>query len=125
MTKISEMKKRGAKHWDDIIASNSSSHLVVSTMDVFVKRRAGQLKGYAQRLLGRLQISLFCMEEFESFDLPQVVATLVMVSDVFQRVEICGRVVGALRSTEEVSTQHSLSLPMACLKMANTMKQRQ
>ena len=67
-------------------------------MDIFVKWRAVQLKGYTQPLLNRLQICLFCMEEFETFDLPQVVAaltnlpakTLVMVGDINQRVEPCG-----------------------------------
>ena len=74
-------------------------------MYIFVKWRAGQLKGHTQQLLNRLQICLFCMEEFETFDLPQVVAaltnllakTLVTVGDVNQRVELCGR--GGRRAT--------------------------
>ena len=46
------------------------------TMDAFVKWREGELKGYAGRFLERLSIKLFCMEEFESFDIYQVLAAL-------------------------------------------------
>ena len=130
MINIFEMRKREAMHWDDIVASNSSSHLVVSTMDVFVKWRAGQLKGHTQQLLNRLQICLFCMEEFETFDLPQVVAaltnlpakTLVMVSDINQRVETCGP--GGRRATCE-GRGSSAALSLNWLRMAKGMMQGQ
>eukprot|EP00959_Pyramimonas_sp_CCMP1952_P252279 5271043-Pyramimonas_sp.AAC.1 len=66
-------------------------------MDYFVKWRAGAIEGYLNRLLDRLEISPFCMEEFESYDVSQVVAalakvsaqTLLMVGD-HQRVENVG-----------------------------------
>ena len=73
----------------------SCAHLIVSTMDAFVKWRAGETKGYIHRFLERLKVTLFCMEEYESYDVSQVIAalsnfhaqTLLMVGDVHQRVE--------------------------------------
>jgi len=105
MRRIFVIKRERAEHWDDIISEDTNGHLIVSTMDSFVKWRAGEIKGYAHRLLQRLEISLFCMEEFESFDAAQVVAalanvsvkTLLMVGDVHQRVEYCSR--GGQRAT--------------------------
>ena len=79
--------------------------MIVSTMDSFVKWRAGEIKGYASRLLKRIEISLFCMEEYESYDACQVIAALanlhvkttLMVGDLHQRVEHCRR--GGQRAT--------------------------
>ena len=95
MALIVNIKRQRAVEWEKIIQENNESLLVVSTMDVFIKWRAGEIKGYANRLLRRFEISLFCMEEFESFDLPQVVAalanipvrTLLMVGDKHQRID--------------------------------------
>jgi len=92
---IVDIKRQRAVEWEKIIQENTESLLVLSTMDVFIKWRAGEIKGYVNRLLRRFEISLFCMEEFESFDLPQVVAalanipvrTLLMVGDKHQRID--------------------------------------
>ena len=81
---------------ESILAEPRQGHLIVSTMDAFIKWRAGEMKGYMNRFLDRLQISLFCLEEFESFDVAEVVAalsnvrakTLLMVGDVHQRVDV-------------------------------------
>ena len=64
-----------------------------------------KLKGYAHRLLTSLKFSLFCMEEYGSYDIQQVVTaltklsvkTLLMVGDVYQRVELSRH--GAKRAT--------------------------
>ena len=76
MALIVNIKRQRAVEWEKIIQENTQSLLILSTMDVFIKWRAGEIKGYANRSLRRFEISLFCMEEFESFDLPQVVAAL-------------------------------------------------
>ena len=76
MALIVNSKRQRAVEWEKIVQENNESLLVVSTMDVFIKWRAGEIKGYANRLLHRFEISPFCMVEFESFDLPQVVAAL-------------------------------------------------
>ena len=87
-------------------------------MDAFVKWRAGEIKGYTQRLLDRLKFKLFCMEEFESFDVHQVVAaltnlpvsTLLMVGDIHQRVEVSRR--GSRRATFDMR-EPSVALSLA------------
>ena len=81
---------------ESILAEPRQGHLIVSTMDAFIKWRAGEMKGYMNRFLESLQINLFCLEEFESFDVAEVVAalsnvrakTLLMVGDVHQRVDV-------------------------------------
>eukprot|EP00959_Pyramimonas_sp_CCMP1952_P263089 5501699-Pyramimonas_sp.AAC.1 len=62
--------------WEDVTKEGTNGYLIVPTMDYFVKWRAGAMKGYLNRWLDRLEISLFCMEEFESYDVSQVVAAL-------------------------------------------------
>ena len=97
MLHIFQIKRRRAEHMEAILVEPRQGHLIVATMDAFVKWRAGETKGYINRFLQRLQVTLFCMEEFESFDVPQVVAalsnvhanTLLMVGDEHQRVENC------------------------------------
>ena len=105
MALIVNIKRQRALEWEKIIEESNESLPVVSTMDVFIKSRAGDIKGYANSLLHRFEISLFCMVEFESFDLPQVVAalanvpvrTLLMVGDEHQRVDTSRR--GGRRAT--------------------------
>ena len=97
MKQIFQMKMRRAEEMEKILDESRQGHLIVSTMDAFVKWRAGEIKGFINRYLKRLHIKLFCMEEFESFDVPQVVAalsnvdvkTMLMVGDINQRVESC------------------------------------
>ena len=105
MEKIFAIKHRRAQCWEDICKENSNGILIVSTMDSFVKWRAGEIKGYASRLMERVEINLFCMEEYESYDTCQVMAalanlhvkTLLMVGDLNQRIEYCKR--GSQRAT--------------------------
>ena len=95
MLRIVQIKLRRAKLMDDVLREPRGGHLIVSTMDAFVKWRAGDTKGCINRFLESLQVQLFCMEEYESFDVSQVVAalsnfhakTLLMVGDEHQRVE--------------------------------------
>ena len=97
MLQIFHIKSRKTEQMESIIDEPRQGHLIVSTMDAFVKWRAGEIKGYMNRFLQSLQVTLVCMEMFESFDVPQVVAalsnvqakTLLMVGDVHQRIENC------------------------------------
>ena len=49
MALIVNIKRQRALEWEKIIEENNESLLVVSTMDVFIKWRAGEIKGYANR----------------------------------------------------------------------------
>eukprot|EP00959_Pyramimonas_sp_CCMP1952_P042962 899080-Pyramimonas_sp.AAC.1 len=71
MLQIFAIKRRRAELWEDVITEGTNGYLIASTMDYFVKWRAGAIKRYLNRLLDRLGISLFCMEEFESYDVSQ------------------------------------------------------
>ena len=54
------------------------------------------MEGYMKRFLDSLQINLFCLEDFEAFDVDEVVAalsnvrakTLLMVGDLLQRADV-------------------------------------
>ena len=97
MEALFELKQRRQQEMEKMLDEPRHGYLIVSTMDAWVKWRAGEIKGPINRVMQKLDIKLFCMEEFESFDLPQVVAalsnlsvnTLLMVGDVYQRVESC------------------------------------
>ena len=81
---------------EDILAEERQGHLIVATMDAFIRWRAGKMEGYMKRFLDRLQINLFCLEDFEAFDVDEVVAalsnvrakTLLMVGDLLQRADV-------------------------------------
>ena len=95
MRSIFHIRRRRGELMDAVLSQPSQGHLIVSTMDAFVKWRAGETKGPINRILERLKVTLFCTEEYESFDVSQVVAalsnfhahTLLMVGDEHQRVE--------------------------------------
>ena len=50
MALIVSIKRQRAVEWDKVIEENDKSLLVLSTMDVFIKWRAGEIKGHANRL---------------------------------------------------------------------------
>ena len=96
MVHIFYTRSRRTQHMESILAEPSQGHLIVSTMDAFIKWRAGEMKGYMNRFLDSLQINLFCLEDFEAFDVDEVVAalsnvrakTLLMVGDLLQRADV-------------------------------------
>ena len=63
---VFNLKVRRMELWTDIIGEEAQGHLVVTTMDSFIKYRSGELAGYANEVLKRLEVKLFCMEEYES-----------------------------------------------------------
>ena len=95
MTLVMKIKRRRIEHWEMLLKKGKREHIVVGTMDAFVKWRAGELRGPHSRLLADKEFGLVVLEEFEAYDLPQVVAalsnmkalTVIMVGDVNQRVE--------------------------------------
>ena len=83
--------------WQEIVSKATNGIVVVGTMDAWVKWRAGEVGGYMGELLRKIDIALFCMEEYESYDVQQVYAgmgnlavkTLLMAGDKHQRIEPC------------------------------------
>ena len=89
------IKARRKELWQEIVPQATDGIVVVGAMIAWVKWRAGEIGGYAGALLRQLDIALFCMEEYESYDVHQVFAamsnlpvkTLLMAGDIHQRVE--------------------------------------
>ena len=95
MILVVEIKRRKAEEMELLLAPDSSGHLIVSTLDAFVKWRAGEIKGILDRRLKDKEIKIVCLEEAESVDVEPAIAalanlpisSLVMVGDRLQRVE--------------------------------------
>ena len=74
MTQVVKLKEQKAAEIEKLLASNDSGHLIVSTLDAFVKWRAGDMKGLVDKRLQRKELKMCFLEEAESADVQQVIA---------------------------------------------------
>ena len=68
MIQVVSIKRRKAQEMERLLAPESRGHLIASTLDAFVKWRAGEIKGILDRRLPGKEVKLVCLKEAESVD---------------------------------------------------------